>query len=139
VIEFYGPIRNVHIAAVLTSGALFLLRALLVQCGRSGLALAAAPRLLSYAVDTTLLTAAVMLVAILPSAVYANGWLAAKLALLPVYVVLGWLALRARSRARRLAAFAGALLAFGAMYGIARAHDPLGPFRHWTLPGIGTG
>jgi uncharacterized membrane protein SirB2 len=139
VIEFYGPIRSVHIAAVLTSGALFLLRALLVQCGRSGWALAATPRFLSYAVDTTLLTAALMLVAILPSAVYANGWLAAKLALLPVYIGLGWLALRGRSRAGRLTAFAGAVLAFGAMYGIARAHDPLGPLRYWTLPGFGPG
>jgi uncharacterized membrane protein SirB2 len=139
VIEFYGPIRSVHIAAVLTSGALFLLRALLVQCGRTGWALATAPRFLSYAVDTTLLTAAVMLVAILPSSIYANGWLAAKLALLPVYIGLGWLALRARSRAGRLASLLGALLAFGAMYGVARAHDPLGPFRNWMMAAFAPG
>jgi uncharacterized membrane protein SirB2 len=139
VLEYYGPIRSVHVAAVLTSGALFLLRAVLVQCGRAGWALVAPLRFLSYAVDTTLLTAALMLAAILPSAAFANGWLAAKLALLPVYIGLGWLALRARGRSWRLASLAGAVLAFGAMYGIARAHDPLGPLRHWPLFSFGPG
>lgn len=130
-IEYYLPIRQAHIAAVLASGALFLLRGLLVQAGRAGWALAPLPRYLSYAIDTTLLTAALMLVTILPSAVYANGWLATKLALLPVYIGLGWFAFRARDARRRLACFAGAALAYGCMYAIARSHDPLGPLRHW--------
>ena len=130
-IEYYLPIRQAHIAAVLASGALFLLRGLLVQAGRAGWALAPLPRYLSYAVDMTLLTAALMLVNILPSAIYSNGWLAAKLALLPVYVGLGWFAFRARHSRRRLACLAGAALAYGCMYAIARAHDPLGPLRHW--------
>ena len=130
-IEFYAPIRNVHIAAVISSGTLFLLRGMLVQAGREAWALAAPTRYLSYALDTALLTAALMLVAILPSTLYANGWLATKLALLPVYVVMGWFALRARTSRRRLAWFAGAALAYGSMYSIARAHDPLGLLRHW--------
>ena len=134
-IEFYGPIRLVHITAVLASGALFLLRSTLVHLGRERWALAALPRYLSYAIDTTLLTAAVMLVAMLPSAVYANGWLAAKLALLPVYIGLGWFALRARGRGMRLASLAGAALAYGSMYSIARAHDPLGPLPGWLAQG----
>ena len=126
-IEYYAEIRFVHIAAALSSGSLFLLRGLLVQAGRSGCALAPFPRYLSYAIDTCLLTAALMLVTVLPSAVYANGWLAAKLALLPLYIGLGWGALRAGNKARRLAFFAGAIAAFAGMYGIARAHSPLGP------------
>jgi len=126
-IEFYGEIRLVHIAAVMTSGGLFLLRGLLVQAGRPAWALAAGPRYLSYAVDTTLLTAAMMLVTILPSGVFSNGWLAAKLALLPLYIGLGWGALRAATPGRRRIFFAAALLAFAAMFAIARAHDPLGP------------
>lgn len=134
-IEFYGPIRLVHITAVLASGALFLLRGTLVQLGRGHWALAALPRYASYAIDTALLTAAMMLVAILPSAVYANGWLAAKLALLPVYVGLGWFALRAQGRGLRLASLAGATLAYGSMYTIARAHDPLGPLPGWLAHG----
>jgi uncharacterized membrane protein SirB2 len=128
-IEFYAEIRMVHVATVVASGALFLLRGLLVQAGRGPLALSPLPRYLSYAVDTTLLTAALMLLTILPAGVFSNGWLAAKLALLPVYVGLGWLALRAGRPAHRLACFAGALLAYGCMFAIARAHDPLGPIR----------
>ena len=126
-IEFYGEIRLAHIAAVLTSGALFLVRGLLVQAGRPAWALAPGPRYLSYAVDTALLTAAMMLVTILPSGLFANGWLAAKLALLPFYIGLGWGALRARSPGRRRGFFIGALMAYGAIFAIARAHDPLGP------------
>jgi uncharacterized membrane protein SirB2 len=127
-IEFYAEIRSAHIAAALASGGLFLLRGLLVQIGHQSWALAPLPRYLSYAVDTTLLTAAMMLVSILPSAIYANGWLAAKLALLPVYIALGWLALRRPADGgRRLAYFAAALLSYACMLAIARTHDPLGP------------
>lgn len=126
-LEYYAEIRIAHIAAAVASGSLFLLRGLLVQVGRPALALAPLPRYLSYAVDTGLLAAALALVSILPSAVFAGGWLAAKLALLPLYIALGWGALRAGTRARRLACFAGAILAFAGMYTIARAHSPLGP------------
>jgi uncharacterized membrane protein SirB2 len=129
-IEFYPEIRLAHVAAVLASGALFLLRGLFVRAGRGDWALAPLPRYLSYAIDTTLLAAALMLLTILPSAAYSNGWLAAKLVLLPVYVALGWLALRRPAPGgRQLAYFAGALLAYGCMFAIARAHDPLGPVR----------
>lgn len=128
-IEYYAQIRLVHICAVLASGGLFLLRGALVQAGRPDWALAAPPRYLSYAVDTTLLTAAMMLVTVLPSAVWSNGWLAAKLCLLPLYVVLGWAAFRASTPARGRAFFAAALVTFGCMFAIARSHDPLGPLR----------
>jgi uncharacterized membrane protein SirB2 len=126
VIEFYADIRLVHIVSVIASGSLFLFRGLLVQVGRGDWALAPVPRYLSYAIDTTLLAAALMLLTILPSPVFANGWLVAKLALLPVYVGLGWLALRGATGRRRIC-LAGALVAFGCMFAIARAHDPLGP------------
>lgn len=126
-IEYYGEIRFAHVTAAIASGSLFLLRGLLVQADRGAWALAPVPRYLSYAIDTTLLTAALMLFTILPSQAFSNGWLAAKLALLPLYIGLGWGALRARTRARRLGFLAGAVAAFASMYGIARAHDPLGP------------
>ena len=126
-LEYYAEIRIAHVAAAVASGSLFLFRGLLVQAGRPAWALAPLPRYLSYAIDTGLLAAALMLVSILPSAVYANGWLAAKLALLPLYIGLGWGALRAGTRARRLACFTAAILAFAGMFAIARAHNPLGP------------
>lgn len=129
-IEFYSEIRLAHIAAVISSGALFMLRGIFVGAGHRSWALAPLPRYLSYVIDTTLLTAALMLVTILPSSLYANGWLIAKLALLPAYVGLGWFALRCTAR-RQLGYFAGALLAYGCMFTIARAHNPLGPATFW--------
>ena len=125
-IEFYPQIKQFHIFVALLSGSLFALR--------GGFALAGArwPRALpvkwlSYAIDTSLLTAAMMLLTILPWAMFANGWLLAKIALLFVYVVLGVLAMRPqRSRRERSLYYAAALLAFAAIYGIARAHHPMG-------------
>src|SRR5690606_28117935 len=82
---------------------------------------------LSYAVDTALLTAALMLLTILPWAMFGNGWLLAKVALIVVYVVLGMFALRrGRPPRTRAVCYVLALLVFGAIYGIARAHHPLG-------------
>jgi uncharacterized membrane protein SirB2 len=125
--EFYPQIKAVHVAMVLASGGLFLLRGLLAWNGpRTGTAIAML-RYSSYAVDTTLLTAAMMLLTFLPHAVFANGWLLAKLALLVVYVALGMLALRpARSLAARRICFVAALLVFGFMLSIARTHQPWG-------------
>jgi uncharacterized membrane protein SirB2 len=129
-IEFYPELRLVHVVAVLASGMLFLLRGLLVAAGRSEWALARLPRRLSYTIDTALLVAALLLVATLPPAAYSGGWLAAKLAVLPAYVALGWLALRRPpASGAQLACFAGALLAYLAMLVIARTRDPLGPLR----------
>ena len=125
-IEFYTEIRLAHVAAVMASGMVFLLRGILVLVGRPAWALAPLPRYMSYAIDTTLLTAALMLLTILPSAVFGNGWLIVKLALLPAYIALGWLALRSTT-GRRPGYFAGALLAYACMFMIARTHNPLGP------------
>ena len=90
----YPQIRTVHIAAVVLSGALFLLRGLLVLTGRSRIAMWGPVRYPTYGVDTVLLTAALMLVTILPATMFASHWLTLKLALLVVYVVLGTPALR---------------------------------------------
>ena len=124
-IEFYPQIRQFHIFIALLSGSLFALR--------GGFALAGArwPRALpvkwlSYAIDTALLTAAMMLLTILPWSMFANGWLLVKLVLIVVYVVLGILAMRPqRSRRDRALYYAAALLVFATIYGIARAHHPL--------------
>lgn len=126
-IEFYPQIRALHIALALGSGALFLLRGLLAQFGALRIARAAPVRYASYAIDTALLTAALMLLTILPSAVFANGWLVAKLVLLVAYVALGVFALRPGSSPRlRVACYVAALLVFAAIHSIARAHHPLG-------------
>jgi uncharacterized membrane protein SirB2 len=106
---------------------LFLLRGLLLQTGRPALAMNPGVRYLSYSIDIVLLTAALMLVTILPHAMFANGWLAVKLSLLPVYVVLGSFALnRSRTPAVRWACYLSALLVFAFMLTVARGHHPLG-------------
>ena len=131
-IEFYPQIKSVHVATVMLSGLLFLLRGLLVQARRPGWAMAAPVRYLSYAIDTTLLTAALMLLTILPGAMFANGWLAAKIVLLLAYMALGsWALKRGRTARVRLACYLAALATFAFMVSIARTHHPGGVF--WLL------
>ena len=131
-IEFYPQIKSVHVATVIASGLLFALRGLLVLAGRPSWARATPVRWLSYAIDTTLLTAALMLLTILPGALFANGWLTAKVALLVVYVVLGVFALRrGRTATVRAACYVAAVATYAFMYSIARTHHPGGIF--WLL------
>jgi uncharacterized membrane protein SirB2 len=131
-LAYYPQIKLVHVAAVIASGSLLLLRGLFVQVGRRGWALAAPVRYLSYAIDTALLTAALMLVSILPLASFSNGWLLTKLLLLPVYVCLGWLALRQAGTPGAGTGFlVGAMIMYALMLAIARTHDPLGGMGAW--------
>jgi uncharacterized membrane protein SirB2 len=125
-IEFYPQIRHVHIASAIASGTLFAIRGAAVLLGARW-PLSLPLRWLSYAIDTTLLTAALMLLTILPWAMFSNGWLATKIALIVVYVVLATIALRrARTRKSRAGFYAAALLTFALVVTIARAHHPLG-------------
>jgi uncharacterized membrane protein SirB2 len=125
-IEFYLQIKSVHVAMVITSGLLFALRGAAVLAGMRW-AMAAPLRYLSYAIDTTLLTAALMLLTALKLNPFVVPWLAMKLTLLVLYVVLGSLALkRALSRGARAAFYVAALATYGFMYFVARAHHPLG-------------
>lgn len=129
-IEFYPQIRNLHILAAILSGSLFALRGLGMLAG--GRWSQAAPvRYLSYSIDTVLLTAALMLLTMLPGAVFANHWLSLKLLLVALYLALGIFAFR-RGRTMRVRAscFCAALLVFVLIVGIARAHEPLGWFRY---------
>jgi uncharacterized membrane protein SirB2 len=113
-LELYPEIKLVHVTAVIASGTLFLLRGAAVNWGGSW-GMIAPIRYLSYTIDIVLLTAAVLLLAIVPSVVYSNGWLWLKLTLLVIYIVFGMLAL--------------AIAIYSCMYVIARTHDPLGPIK----------
>ncbi len=125
-IEFYPQIKLFHITVALLSGALFAVRG---GCALAGARWPQALPLkwLSYTVDTALLTAALMLLTILPWAMFANGWLLVKIGLIVIYIVFGALAMRPQRHTRARALYYGAaLLAFTSIYGIARAHHPLG-------------
>jgi uncharacterized membrane protein SirB2 len=131
--ELYPVIKVLHVGLALASGTLFALRGVGVLLGM-GLPMRAPVRSLSHAIDTALLAAALALLVVLRLNPLETPWLAVKLVFLAAYIVLGSFALkRARGRARRSLAFAGALLCFGAMYAIARSHDPLG-FMQWVDP-----
>ena len=125
-IEFYPQIKAAHVGLVMLSGAFFALRGAFVLAG------ARWPQALpvkwtSYAIDTALLTAAFMLLTILPGAMFANGWLTVKIAFLAAYVGLGIAAFRpTRGNGARTALVVAAVLCFLQVYGIARAHDPWG-------------
>ena len=127
-LQFYPQILTVHVVAVLLSGALFALRGAAVLA-HAKWPMQAAPRYVSYAIDTVLLTSALMLYTLLPAPLFANHWLAVKLALLILYMMAGSLALkRARTAPLRAASYATALTLFVLIVGIARAHHPLGWF-----------
>lgn len=126
-IEFYPQIKWVHVAAVIASGALFLLRGLALNMGGARWAMAAPLRYLSYTIDTTLLTAALMLATILHQYPFVHAWLTAKVLLLVVYVVLGSYALkRGQTQKIRIVSWFAALAVYGLIISIARAHHPLG-------------
>jgi uncharacterized membrane protein SirB2 len=81
----------------------------------------------SYAIDSVLLTAALMLSTILEQYPFVHSWLTAKVLLLVAYIVLGSFALkRARRPAVRAVCLIAALATFVMIYSIARAHHPLG-------------
>lgn len=125
-IAWYAQIKWVHMVAVLLSGSLFVLRGGMAHWHRP-LAMHVAVRYLSYTIDTVLLTAAMLLLAMLPAALFANGWLWCKLALLPIYIALGVFALKQNQSTRwSWLFFIAAVGMFGFMLGVARMHHPLG-------------
>jgi len=127
-IEFYPQVRGLHVASILTSGALFLVRGAALQAGARWV-MAAPLRHLSYAIDTVLLASAILLCVILGQYPIAQGWLTAKVVLMVVYIVLGSYALkRGRTRAMRLGFWLAALAVYALIISIARARNPLGVF-----------
>jgi len=129
VIEFYVQIKWVHIAAIALSGVLFTARGAYAIAGARW-PYAGVVRYLSYAIDSVLLTAALMLATMLPSALFANQWLTVKLLLVVFYIALGVFALRrGRPQKSRLIGFVFALLTYILIVGIAIAHHPLGWLR----------
>jgi len=126
--ELYLPLRHIHITCAILSITLFLLRGALMLAEspwQSNVVL----RYLPHAVDTVLLTTALILTTVIHQFPFATGWLTAKLLLLVAYIVLGSIALkRGRTRGIRIAAFIAALATVGFLVTVARAHHPLGMF-----------
>jgi len=125
---YYLSIKGLHILCVIASGSLFALRGIAVLAG-AGWGNHTALRWLSYAIDTTLLTTALMLVAIVHQYPFVHAWLTFKVACLVAYIVLGVFALRrAPTRRTRAACFIGALAIYAFIISVARTHHPFGFF-----------
>jgi uncharacterized membrane protein SirB2 len=124
VAEYYFLVKHVHVTCVALSIALFALR--------GGFALAGSTafrhpvlRVLPHAIDTVLLTSALLLATIIHQYPFVNGWLTAKVLGLVAYVVLGSLAVRpGRPPRLRAVAYALALVAAGYIVATALHHDP---------------
>jgi uncharacterized membrane protein SirB2 len=125
-IEFYLPLRAVHITCAILTIALFSFRGLLMLA-ESPLQQNPVLRWTPVAVDTVLLTSALMLTTIIRQYPFTTAWLTVKTVLLVFYIVLGSIALRrGRTKKIRLAAFIAALATVGFLVTVARAHQPLG-------------
>lgn len=124
--ELYPWVLPTHIALVSTSVVLFATRGLGVLAGKAW-PMAAWARHGSALIDTALLVAGCTLWWLLQLHPVQDPWLGTKLVLLPVYVVLGSLALkRAPSRAAKAAFYVAALACIGFMVSVALAHHPMG-------------
>jgi uncharacterized membrane protein SirB2 len=124
--EYYAQIKLVHIVCVVLSGSLFSLRGLLMFAG-SAYANHPLVSSVSYAIDTTLLAAAVMLTIIIHQYPFVQPWLTVKVLLLMLYIVLGIFALRrGKTRSSRTGFFAAALVTYACIISVAILHDPRG-------------
>lgn len=127
-IEFYPQIKAVHVGAVVASGGLFAVRGLLMLAG-SRWTHHALLRYASYAIDTVLLTAALMLTSLIHQYPGTHGWLTTKVVCLVIYIVLGSFALkRANTRWARGICFVAALLVYLFIISVARVHSGFGVF-----------
>jgi uncharacterized membrane protein SirB2 len=138
--SYYLQILLLHVGCVALSGVLFAVRGVM-RIGDLAGADHRSLRWTSYVVDSILLGAAVLLSVIVRQYPFVDAWLTTKVLLLPVYIVLGTIALRrARTRAGRAIAFVAALLIFGYIVGVALAHDPAGwvAVLHSRLAGPGS-
>jgi uncharacterized membrane protein SirB2 len=126
--EFYPAIRSVHIACAVLTISLFAVRGMLMLA-ESPLLAHRAMRWTPIAVDTVLLTTALMLMDMIHQFPFRTPWLTAKIGLLVAYMVLGSIALRyGRTKHIRIAAFLGALSTVVFLVTVARTHQPLGIF-----------
>lgn len=118
-------LKMIHVAAVATSYALFVLRGVWMMRG-SSLLQARWVRIVPHVVDTVLLASAVALSILLAQYPFTSGWLTAKVLALVLYIVLGTIALkRGRTKRARVAAWLTAQLVFLYIVAVASTRDPL--------------
>jgi uncharacterized membrane protein SirB2 len=122
-------LKTLHLVTVAITLALFLLRGAWMIAGSQQLS-ARWVRIAPHLNDTVLLASGIALAWTLGLSPLEQGWLAAKIVALLIYIGLGTVALkRGKTRGQRIAAWLAALAVFGYMLGVAHTHSP--------LPGLG--
>ena len=128
----YLTVKLIHQSAVALSVAGFAVRGAAALAGARWVNGRAA-RTLPHLVDSVLLLSALMLAWMLRLTPGGAPWLAAKIAGLLAYIVLGVVALRpGRSRTVRAAAWVAALVVVGWIVSVAVTKSPLGFLAAWV-------
>ena len=107
----YFFIKNLHIASVVLSGCLFLLRGIWML-RESTMLQQRWVKIIPHIVDTLLLTSAIIMMIMSGQYPFAQDWLTAKLLALFAYIGLGTMALCGKAKAVRMWAFIAALAVF---------------------------
>ena len=122
----YLILRHLHITCVALSGLGFALRGLLMLRQSPALRHPVA-RIAPHIIDTVLLASALGMLALTTWQLALMPWLATKIVLLLVYIVLGTIALkRGRTLRIRAIAYVAALAVFGHIVATALTRNPLG-------------
>jgi uncharacterized membrane protein SirB2 len=124
--NIYASIKAVHMASVATSFALFAIRG--AWRWRSPDRLRQRwVRIVPHVVDTVLLASGIALAALIGASPEGHAWLAAKVAGLVLYIVLGSVALKyAKTPGVRSASFFAALATFAWIISVAVTKSPAG-------------
>ncbi len=123
----YLVIKYMHVGAVFVSFVLFFVRGLWM-IGAPQKLQARWVRIVPHVIDTVLLVSAIALAAVTAQYPFVQPWLTAKVLALPVYILLGTVAIRrGRTRRVRIVAWILALTVFGYMVAVARARVPFPP------------
>ena len=119
IISNYPIIKVIHIACVVVSGSLFVLRGIwMIQ--ESGNLAQRWVRTAPHIVDTFLLLSAILLAIGLQQYPITHGWLTAKVIALLIYIGLGMMAIRhGHNRQRRIISWVAALVVFAYIIGVA--------------------
>lgn len=119
----YALLKTIHVTTVTLSLGGFVLRGIGVIVGAAW-ARGRLARTAPHVNDTVLLVSAISLAWALRLNPLEQPWLAAKLLALPVYVVLGAIALRSTSTGRTVAALVAAIAVFTYIVGVATSKSP---------------
>lgn len=120
----YDLLKTIHVSCAALSISGYVLRGIWMLRD-SPLLTARAVRIAPHAIDTALLVSALLLAWRVQQFPFVHAWLTAKVLALVAYIVVGAIGLRhGRSKRVRAVAWAGAVLIFGYIVGVALTRSP---------------